>query len=77
MYIFVQQKQLKIKNMTTTEIKKTLKSNGVLNPKVRKVKYMKNIQFGIFNWNFDEISKEKMNLLFPNIMISAVGQAWL
>jgi hypothetical protein len=63
--------------MKTTEIKQILKANGVANVNVRKVKYMGEFQYGIFNWNLDEISEEKLTSLFPLIFISANGQAWL
>ena len=63
--------------MTTQEIKNTLKENGAVNVKVRKVKAMGKYQYGIFNWDFNQISKEKLVVLFPEICISALGQAWL
>ena len=63
--------------MTSKEIKKTLKENGAARVRVNKVKFMGNYQFGISNFNFDEISKEKLTSLFPTITISSQGQAWL
>jgi hypothetical protein len=48
-----------------------------VNVKVRKVKAMGKYQYGIFNWDFNQISKEKLVVLFPEICISALGQAWL
>lgn len=63
--------------MNTQQIKNILKANGAVNVKVRKVSAMGKWQHGIFNWNFEQISKEKLTELFPEIFISALGQAWL
>ena len=68
---------IKHNTMTTQQIKMVLKENGAINVKVRKVKAMGKYQYGIFNWDFNQISKEKFVSLFPQICISALGQAWL
>lgn len=62
--------------MTTKQVKTILKDNGVNASVIMGSGTLKN-QIGIFKWSFDVISAEKLKSLFPNIIISSNGQAWL
>jgi UDP-N-acetylglucosamine transferase subunit ALG13 len=64
------------KIITTQQVKQILKENEV-KVNVRMGSGTLKNMIGIFGWNFDQISKEKLNDLFPNIIICGVGQAWV